>query len=190
MMEFKGNMHLKCPVILFILFYFSLWESFMSLQFCLNLPLILGITQHLFYFLACIQCLEKFPVIQHFKFGSLLSIQPVKPWHPAAHVEERPKSWVFPFSLVSPANINKTGITQFHHQLHVVRKPIDHSSCKSSRLGETPCLILSIFIVLSSYLYDLSPFGNVPVCFISFRFHTQIYFKGWNFSFTIFVSHD
>ncbi|TNM92387.1 serine/threonine-protein phosphatase 2A activator [Takifugu flavidus] len=38
------------------------------------------------------ECLEKFPVIQHFKFGSLLSIQPVKPWHPAAHVEERPKS--------------------------------------------------------------------------------------------------
>ncbi|XP_051968386.1 serine/threonine-protein phosphatase 2A activator-like [Xyrauchen texanus] len=25
------------------------------------------------------ECLEKFPVIQHFKFGSLLSIQPVKP---------------------------------------------------------------------------------------------------------------
>ncbi|XP_034048542.1 serine/threonine-protein phosphatase 2A activator [Thalassophryne amazonica] len=26
-----------------------------------------------------VECLEKFPVIQHFKFGSLLSIQPVKP---------------------------------------------------------------------------------------------------------------
>uniref|UniRef100_A0A8D3CE67 Serine/threonine-protein phosphatase 2A activator n=1 Tax=Scophthalmus maximus TaxID=52904 RepID=A0A8D3CE67_SCOMX len=25
------------------------------------------------------ECLEKFPVIQHFKFGSLLSIQPVTP---------------------------------------------------------------------------------------------------------------
>ncbi|XP_078143048.1 serine/threonine-protein phosphatase 2A activator isoform X2 [Centroberyx gerrardi] len=36
-----------------------------------------------YMFLECIkfinECLEKFPVIQHFKFGSLLSIQPVKP---------------------------------------------------------------------------------------------------------------
>lgn len=31
-------------------------------------------------FFSHFQCLEKFPVIQHFKFGSLLSIQPVKPW--------------------------------------------------------------------------------------------------------------
>lgn len=30
------------------------------------------------------QCLEKFPVIQHFKFGSLLSIQPTKPWRRGA----------------------------------------------------------------------------------------------------------
>lgn len=49
------------------------------------------------FLLSCIQCLEKFPVIQHFKFGSLLSIQPVKPWHSAAHAKEGPKSW--PFSL-------------------------------------------------------------------------------------------
>lgn len=47
------------------------------------------------FLLSFIQCLEKFPVIQHFKFGSLLSIQPVKPWHTAVHAEEISKSWQF-----------------------------------------------------------------------------------------------
>lgn len=86
------------------------------------------------FLLSCIQCLEKFPVIQHFKFGSLLSIQPVKPWHPAAHGEERPKAWQFFLFLCFLLQIHThtTGITtHFSHScLHTVRKRkaklIDH----------------------------------------------------------------
>lgn len=76
------------------------------------------------FLLSCIQCLEKFPVIQHFKFGSLLSIQPVKPWHPAVHAEERPKSWQFFLFLCFLRQIHTQQEEQHifsHSCLHVVR---------------------------------------------------------------------
>lgn len=55
-----------------------LYAALLHLIFLMLLKLSLSCPPPL---LSCFQCLEKFPVIQHFKFGSLLSIQPVKPWH-------------------------------------------------------------------------------------------------------------
>lgn len=45
------------------------------------------------------QCLEKFPVIQHFKFGSLLSIQPTKHWRSCCAHNGKTK-----ISTVSPSS--------------------------------------------------------------------------------------
>lgn len=91
------------------------------------------VKQSLSFFPSHLQCLEKFPVIQHFKFGSLLSIQPTKPWRSChAHNGTTKFPTVFPSSGILTCKY-KSSKNQPHVVWHMHSHMYTHVVIKACR---------------------------------------------------------